>query len=129
MDYITLGSSDLKVSKICLGTMTFGQQNNELEAHAQLEYARERGINFIDTAEMYPVPPRAETVHRTERMVGNWLAGQPRDEWVVATKATGAGRNMNWIRGGALPFDRANLRAALEASLQRLQTDYVDLYQ
>lgn len=124
-----LGKSDLQVSNVCLGTMTFGQQNSESEAHAQLEYAVSSGVNFIDTAEMYPVPPRAETVHRTEEIVGNWLQHQSRDQLVVATKVTGAGRNMKWIRGGALPFDRNNIRAAIEASLKRLKTDYIDLYQ
>ncbi|MGD2116806.1 MAG: aldo/keto reductase [Chromatiales bacterium] len=129
MQYISLGDSSLKVSRICLGTMTFGQQNDERQAFEQLDYAIEQGINFIDTAEMYPVPPRAETVHSTETIVGNWLQKQPRDQLVIATKATGAGRNMKWIRGGAHAFNRANLRAALEDSLQRLKTDYVDLYQ
>ncbi len=129
MQYTTLGNSSLEVSRICLGTMTYGQQNSEAEAHSQLDYAVERGINFIDTAEMYPVPPRAETVHRTETIVGSWLKKQQRDQLVVATKVTGGGRNMKWIRGGGLAFDRANIRAALDASLQRLQTDYVDLYQ
>ena len=129
MKYVSLGNSDLEVSEICLGTMTFGQQNTEQEAHQQLDYAVGKGINFIDTAEMYPVPPKAETVHSTETIVGNWLKKQQRDKLVVATKVTGGGRNMNWIRGGGLSFDRANIRAALEKSLERLQTDYVDLYQ
>lgn len=129
MRYITLGQSDLEVSAICLGSMTFGQQNSEAEAHEQLDYARERGINFIDTAEMYPVPPRAETCHRTESIVGSWLRHQRREDWVVATKVTGGSRNMHWIRGGGLAFDRNNIRAAVEASLNRLQTDYIDLYQ
>lgn len=129
MEKQTLGHSDLRVSPICLGTMTFGQQNSEEEAHQQLDYAHERGINFIDTAEMYPVPPRAETVHRTETIVGSWLKSQPRDRLILATKATGAGRGMKWVRDGAHAFNRANLRQALEASLRRLNTDYVDLYQ
>jgi aryl-alcohol dehydrogenase-like predicted oxidoreductase len=129
MEFRKLGGSSLEVSAICLGTMTFGQQNDESEAHSQLDYAAERGINFIDTAEMYPVPPRAETVHRTEQIVGNWLARQARERWVIASKVTGAGRGMEWIRPGGLPFDRANIRAAIEGSLRRLQTDYLDLYQ
>lgn len=129
MNYTTLGNSSLEVSRICLGTMTFGQQNTLAEAHEQLDYAIERGINFIDTAEMYPVPPRGETVYRTETMVGSWLKKKPRDQLVIATKVTGGGRNMHWIRDGALEFNRNNIRSALEASLKRLNTDYVDLYQ
>jgi len=127
MEYAALGN--LRVSRICLGTMTFGQQNSEAEAHAQLDYALGRGINFIDTAEMYPVPARAETCGRTEQYVGSWLRRQVRDRVIVATKATGPGRSMGWIREGQLSFTRANLRRALEGSLERLQTDYVDLYQ
>lgn len=129
MQYSTLGSSSLRVSEITLGTMTFGQQNSEAEAHAQLDYAKECGICAIDTAEMYPVPPRADTVHNTEAIVGNWLAHQRREDLTLFTKITGAARNMNWIRGGALPFDRNNIREALEGSLKRLQTEYIDLYQ
>lgn len=129
MEYHRLGSSDLNVSAICLGTMTFGQQNPEAEAHAQLDYAVAHGINFIDTAEMYPVPPRAETVTRTETIVGNWLKRQPRDQVILGTKVTGPRRNMEWIRSGPKSLDRANIRAAIEGSLQRLQTDYIDLYQ
>jgi len=129
MQYIDLPHSDLRVSAVCLGTMTFGQQNSEAEAHAQLDYARERGINFIDTAEMYPVPPRAESCHRTEQYVGSWLKQQPREKVVVATKAVGGARGMKWVRGGEHTFNRANLRSAVEDSLRRLQTDYIDLYQ
>ncbi len=129
MDYRKLGSSDLTVSAICLGTMTFGEQNNESEAHAQLDYAFDRGVNFLDTAEMYPVPPRAQTYTRTESIVGNWLAKRRRDEVVVATKIAGPRRSLEWIRGGPSSMDRTNLRAALEGSLRRLKTDYVDLYQ
>ena len=94
MEYRTLPGSTLHVSAICLGTMTFGQQNSEAEGHAQLDYAFARGVNFIDTAEMYPVPPRADTVHATERIVGSWLARQDRDKVVLATKATGASRGL-----------------------------------
>jgi aryl-alcohol dehydrogenase-like predicted oxidoreductase len=124
-----LGHSPLQVSEVCLGTMTFGQQNSESEAHAQLDRASAAGINFIDTAEMYPVPPRAGTCGRTEQIVGNWLVRQPRQQVVVATKAAGPARGLNWIRGGRLAFDLDSLRAAVEGSLQRLRTDYVDLYQ
>lgn len=129
MEYRLLGNSDLKVSAVCLGTMTFGQQSTEAEAHDQLDHAVQQGINFIDTAEMYPVPPRAETVTRTETIVGNWLKRQPRDKIVLGTKVAGPRRNMGWIRGGPQSLDRTNIRAAVEGSLQRLQTDYIDLYQ
>lgn len=129
MEYRRLGDSDLAVSAICLGTMTFGEQNSEAEAHAQLDLALDRGVNFIDTAEMYPVPPRAETVTRTEVMVGNWLRGKPRERIIVATKVAGPRRGMHWIRGGPQALDRTNIRAAVEGSLRRLQTDHVDLYQ
>ncbi|MDR2875759.1 MAG: aldo/keto reductase [Methylobacillus sp.] len=129
MEYRTLAHTDMRVSAICLGTMTFGQQNTEAEAHAQLDYALAQGINFVDTAEMYPVPPRAETYTRTETIVGNWLKNQPRENIILATKAAGARRNLTWVRDGKVAFDRANLRAAVAASLQRLRTDYIDLYQ
>jgi len=129
MEYRRLGDSDLSVSAICLGTMTFGQQNTEAEAHEQLDYALGQGVNFIDTAEMYPVPPRAETCNRTETIVGNWLADKPRDKIVLATKVAGPNRNMAWIRGGPKSLDRANVREAIEGSLKRLKTDYIDLYQ
>lgn len=124
-----LGKSELQVPHICLGTMTFGQQNTEAEAHAQLDYALHRGINFIDTAEMYPVPARAQTSGRSETYVGSWLKQQARDQVILATKATGPGRGFDWIRNGHLHFTRDNLQQALHGSLQRLQTDYVDLYQ
>jgi aryl-alcohol dehydrogenase-like predicted oxidoreductase len=129
MKHILLGNSDLSVPTVCLGTMTFGQQNSEAEAHAQLDHALGQGVNFIDTAEMYPVPARAETTGLTEHYVGTWLKRQSRDRIILATKATGPGRAMEWIRAGRLNFSRANLQQALDGSLQRLQTDYVDLYQ
>jgi aryl-alcohol dehydrogenase-like predicted oxidoreductase len=124
-----LGESTLQVSEVCLGTMTFGVQNNEAESHSQLDYAFSAGVNFIDTAEMYAVPPTAETYGRTEQIVGNWLQRQARDKVVVATKAAGPGRSLRWIRGGPTAFDRANLRSAVDGSLTRLRTDYIDLYQ
>jgi len=124
-----LGQSTLQVPDICLGTMTFGEQTGEADAHAQLDYALSEGIHFIDTAEMYPVPPRAETCGATEIIVGNWLARQPRDTIIIATKVAGPSRNLNWIRKGPPALDRANIRAAVEGSLKRLQTDYIDLYQ
>jgi len=129
MDYVTLGQSSLKVSRLCIGTMTFGVQNSEAEGHAQLDRAFAAGINFIDTAEMYAVPPSADSYGKTEQIVGTWLKRQPRDKVILATKATGPGRSLSWIRGGPSGFDAANLTAALDGSLQRLQTDYVDLYQ
>jgi aryl-alcohol dehydrogenase-like predicted oxidoreductase len=129
MEYITLPNTTLRVSSICLGTMTFGQQNDEAQSHKQMDYALGQGINFIDTAEMYPVPPRAETVYETERFVGNWLQKQQRDELIIATKVTGGGRGMEWIRNGQLEYTRENVRAAIEGSLKRLKTDYIDLYQ
>lgn len=123
-----LGDS-LVIPDICLGTMTFGQQTDEADAHSQLDFALERGVNFLDAAEMYPVPARAETSGATEAIIGKWLARQPRDRVIVATKAAGPARNLSWIRGGPPALDRANLRAAIEGSLRRLRTDYVDLYQ
>jgi aryl-alcohol dehydrogenase-like predicted oxidoreductase len=125
-----LGSSDLFVTKVCLGTMTFGEQNTEPEAHSQLDYAIERGINFIDTAEMYPVPGRAETQGATERFVGSWLRKSgKRSDVILASKIAGPNPHMPWIRGAAHNLDAANVRAAVEDSLRRLQTDYIDLYQ
>ncbi|WP_151636643.1 aldo/keto reductase [Noviherbaspirillum aerium] len=130
MDRVILGTSDLDVSRICLGTMTFGEQNAEAEAHSQLDYALERGINFIDTAEMYPVMPRAETQGRTESHIGSWLKKSARRaEVIIATKAAGPSRGISWIRNGGTDFDARNLRTAVEDSLRRLQTDYIDLYQ
>jgi len=129
MQFTMLGSSDLKVSRVCLGTMTFGTQNSEADAHRQLDFALAHGINFIDTAEMYSVPPDAESYGRTETCIGNWLKRQARDRIVLATKISGPGRSLSWIRNGDLAFNRKNIRAAIEASLARLQTDYVDLYQ
>ncbi|MES2050243.1 MAG: aldo/keto reductase, partial [Pseudomonadota bacterium] len=125
-----LGNSGLLVSKICLGTMTFGEQNTEDQAHAQLDYAFERGINFIDTAEMYPVMPRAETQGKTEQHIGSWLKQSgKRSEIILATKVAGPSRGMKWIRKGENDLNAVNIRAAVETSLQRLQTDYIDLYQ
>lgn len=129
MEYRQLGRSDLKVSSLCLGTMTFGQQNTEAEGHAQLDRALAQGVNFIDTAEMYPVPTRADTYGRTESIVGSWLRRQARDQVVIATKAAGPARALEWIRGGPKSLGGDNLRQAVEGSLQRLQTDYIDLYQ
>lgn len=130
MDRKALGGSGLQVSKACLGTMTFGEQNSEAEAHSQLDYALERGINFIDTAEMYPVMPRAETQGATERFIGSWLKKSGRRaDVVLATKIAGPNPGLHWVRGGRQNLDAASIRAAVETSLRRLQTDHIDLYQ
>jgi len=134
MEYRRLGDSDVQVSLIGLGTMTWGEQNTEQEAHAQIDYALDHGVNLIDTAEMYPVPPRAETQGSTERFIGTWLAQHrsAREKVVLATKIAGPARqphNPTHIRGKGNQFDRKNLTEALDDSLKRLQTDYVDLYQ
>jgi len=129
MEYRQLAHTDLNVSAVCLGTMTYGDQNSQAEAHEQLDYAVAQGINFIDTAEMYPVPPKAETCTRTETIVGHWLKRQPRDKIILGGKVSGPRRKIDWIRGGPLSLDRTNIRTAIEDSLKRLQTDYIDLYQ
>ena len=128
MEQKKLGNTDLAVTKICLGTMTWGQQNTEAEAHAQLDYAIAQGVNFIDTAEMYPVPTRADTQGRTESYVGSWLKNQQRDKIVLASKVAGPARQVTWIRNGP-KVTGAQIEAAIETSLKRLQTDYLDLYQ
>ena len=133
MKYRRLGRTDLQVSAICLGTMTWGRQNTEAEGHAQLDYAVAHGVNFIDTAEMYPVPPEAETYGATERIIDTWLHHRGRrDDVILATKAAGPSRRLvqsRHIRGGNPHHDRANLIQAVDDSLKRLQTDYIDLYQ
>ncbi|MGE0201115.1 MAG: NADP(H)-dependent aldo-keto reductase [Candidatus Melainabacteria bacterium] len=130
METRRLGQSDLAVTLICLGTMTWGQQNTEAEAHEQLDYAWSQGINFLDAAEMYPVPGRAETQGRTESVIGTWMAARKnRDQVIVATKVVGPSPHMPWIRGADNRLDRKNITVALEGSLQRLRTDYIDLYQ
>ena len=130
IDKRPLGKTGIDVTSICLGTMTWGEQNTEAEAHEQLSYAcDERGINFIDTAELYPVPPKADTQGRTEQYIGSWLNQRGRrDDLVVATKACGPGEWVNYFRGGPR-HTKAHLEAAIDASLARLQTDYIDLYQ
>lgn len=129
MHYNQLGNTDLKVSRICLGTMTFGEQNTEAEGHEQLDYAIEQGINFIDTAELYAVPARRETQGRTEEIIGTWLQKRgERDKLIIATKMAGALPFTAHIRTPK-DFTKDYLDEALTGSLRRLQTDYVDLYQ
>ena len=132
MEYRSLGRTNIKVSAIGLGTMTFGEQNSEAEGHEQLHYAFEQGVNLIDTAEVYSVPPRLETYGSTERIIGSWLKHSgKRDKVVLATKVAGPGAvlGVGHLRGGDNKLDRKNIFDAVEASLQRLQTDYIDIYQ
>lgn len=130
MKYSQLGSTGIQVSRICLGTMTFGEQNTEAEAHAQIDAALDAGINFIDMAEMYPVPPRAETYGQTERYIGSWLRRSGRrDRVILATKVMGPSEDLLYVRDGSTRLDRRNIEAAINGSLERLGTDYIDLYQ
>lgn len=128
MQRIKLGSSDLMVTEVCLGTMTWGRQNTEAEAHAQIDYALEQGVNFIDTAEIYAFPPRAETYGNTEVMIGNWLTLHPerRKDIVLMTKI--GGRGLAYLRDGG-DITGASIGPSIDASLKRLQTDYIDVYQ
>lgn len=129
MKYTTLPNTNLKISKLCLGTMTWGQQNTEVEAHEQLDFAIEKGINFIDCAEMYPVPANPKTQGRTETYIGNWLATKKnREDLIITSKIAGPSRNMDHIRK-PLDFSNKSLEDAIHTSLKRLQTDYIDLYQ
>ncbi|MUK40560.1 aldo/keto reductase [Aliivibrio fischeri] len=128
MEYSTLGSSNLSVSRICLGSMTWGKQNTQEDANQQIDYALSQGINFIDTAEMYAVPPSPDTYGKTETIIGNWLAANPerRKDIILASKIAGPG--LPWVRDGGAITGEAVI-AAVDASLARLQTDYIDLYQ
>ncbi|MGM0931978.1 MAG: aldo/keto reductase [Bacteroidota bacterium] len=129
MKYTNLPNTDIKVSKICLGTMTWGQQNTEAEGHQQIDYALDQGVNFLDTAEMYAVPARPETQGRTEEIIGTWLnKTKRRDEIVLASKIAGPGEQVAHIRE-KLDYSREALEDALDKSLKRLQTDVIDLYQ
>ena len=128
MKFHTLPGTALNVSQVCLGTMTWGEQNSEGDAHAQLDHATSQGINFIDTAEMYPVPPNATTQGRTEAILGRWLCNRSRANLVIATKVAGPGRR-EWIRGGRTDLTREAIAEAVDTSLERLRTDYIDLYQ
>jgi len=128
MQYRKLGRTDLEVSLIGLGTMTWGRQNTQDEGFEQMDYALEQGINFFDTAEMYAVPPNAETYGKTETIIGNWFnARKNREKVILATKIAGPG--MAWVREGNNTIDRKNILLAVEGSLTRLKTDYIDLYQ
>ncbi len=131
MKTIQLGQSDLHVTPICLGTMTFGEQVNEATAHAILDRSLERGVNFLDTAEMYSVPAKAETFGATETIIGNWFAKNPsaRQKLVLATKVAGPARGMPWIRNGSPDLTADDIVTACEDSLKRLQTEAIDLYQ
>jgi aryl-alcohol dehydrogenase-like predicted oxidoreductase len=131
MNTLPLGGSALHVTPICLGTMTFGEQVAEADAHHILSRAVERGISFIDTAEMYAVPTRAETYGATEAIIGRWFAANPgmRQRVVLATKCAGPGRNLSWVHGGSADLHPAQIVAACDGSLKRLQTDVIDLYQ
>ena len=133
MKYRKLGTTNIDVSVICLGTMTFGEQNSQQEGFDQMDYALKRGINFFDTAELYPIMPRKETYGKTEEIIGNWFKQRKnRSKVILASKIASKTENdLSWIREGAqkLGFDKKNMNAAIDASLQRLQTDYIDLYQ
>ena len=128
MNFRKLGNTDLKVSTICIGTMTWGEQNNQKEAFEQMDYAISQGINFFDTAEMYAVPSTEKTFGKTETIIGNWFKERNnRKKVILATKISGPG--LSWIRGGGLQYTKENISSALLGSLERLQTDYIDLYQ
>jgi aryl-alcohol dehydrogenase-like predicted oxidoreductase len=130
MQYRQLGQSDLNVSVLCLGTMTWGEQNTEAQAHQQIDYALSAGINFIDTAELYPVPPQADTYGLTERYLGTWLRQNGhRGKVILASKVASRADWLSYIRDGRICLDRKNIESALNESLKRLQTDYIDLYQ
>ncbi len=128
MHYSKLGSSGVEVSRVCLGSMTWGIQNNQEEANEQIEYALNKGVNFIDTAELYPVPPSGDKYGGTEVIIGNWLAenSTKRKDLILASKIAGPG--LSYIRGGA-KISGESVIAAVDASLKRLQTDYIDLFQ
>ena len=132
MRYRKLGITDLDVSVICLGTMTWGEQNSKEDAFQQMDYSLDRGVNFFDTAEIYPVMPRQETYGRTEEIIGDWFQKKrTRDKVILASKIASKSTAFEWIRGGSktLRFDKKNMNLAIEESLRRLKTDYIDLYQ
>ena len=128
MNYKKLGNTNLKVSTICLGTMTWGEQNSQEEGFEQMDYALEKGINFFDTAELYAIPAKKETYGKTEEIIGNWIdIKKNRNKLILATKISGPG--LDWIRGGKNQYSKNNINTAVEESLKRLKTDYIDLYQ
>ena len=131
MKYTKLGNTNIDVSVICLGSMTWGQQNTEQEAFSQMDYALEQGVNFFDTAELYSIPPNADTYGSTERIIGNWFkARKNRDKVFLASKIAGPGEGwIDHIRAGKTKFNQQNITQAVDASLKRLQTDHIDLYQ
>ncbi|MCW9025305.1 MAG: NADP(H)-dependent aldo-keto reductase [Gammaproteobacteria bacterium] len=131
MEYRKLGNTNIDVSVICLGTMTYGEQNTQAEAFEQMDYAITEGVNFIDTAELYAIPPKADTYGKTETIIGNWHKDRgQRDKIILASKIAGPGPDwIPHIRNGETRFDKKNITSALNASLKRLQTDYIDLYQ
>ena len=128
MKYKTLGDTDLKVSLICLGTMTWGEQNTQKEGFEQMDYAVEKEINFFDTAELYAIPPKEKTYGKTEEIIGNWFEKRKnRNKIILASKIAGPG--LPWIRGGGSQYSEKSIESALHESLKRLKTDYIDLYQ
>ena len=128
MNYKKLGNTDLNVSTICLGTMTWGEQNSQEEGFEQMDYALEQGVNFFDTAELYAVPPKKETYGKTEEIIGNWFQKRKnREKVILATKISGNG--LSWIRNGGFQYNEKNITEAIEKSLARLKADYIDLYQ
>ena len=128
MKYKNLGNTDLKVSLICLGTMTWGEQNTQEEGFEQMDYSVNNGINFFDTAELYAIPPKAKTYGKTEEIIGNWFTKRKnRKKIILASKIAGPG--LSWIRGGGSQYSEKGIESALNDSLKRLKTDYIDLYQ
>ena len=128
MNYKKLGNTDIEVSAICLGTMTWGEQNTQEEGFEQMNYALDQGVNFWDTAELYAIPPKKNTYGKTEEIIGNWFKNtKNREKVILATKVSGPG--LSWIRGGGNQYDDKNLNEAVNESLKRLKTDYIDLYQ
>ena len=128
MNFKKLGNTNLKVSTICLGTMTWGEQNNQKEAFEQMNYVEDCGINFFDTAELYAIPPNKKTYGKTEEIIGNWFKEKNnRKKIILATKISGPG--LSWIRGGGLQYTERSIAKAIGDSLKRLRTDFIDLYQ